>query len=322
MTKWILFLFTAFSSLTWGAPAPGAKPRNPQRLVEVQWEESVGAAKYVVEVRHFDGKLLKTFSSIKPLLKFKAPVGDYEIRAKVVGVDGREGPFSEWSRIFIPPKPVEFKEKAANGSPLGPIKIPANAKTLTAPVQLQWPEVETAKQYRLKVYDREKKVVRELILSDPKAIVALPPGDYNFSVTTLAGEKFTSDEKFSPQSIEVGAAQLPRPDIEAKGEEGSEQKPPFKWKFSAKVTYKVKLEYLPFMGEEWEQVGEVAILNGMGEWAPSEPLNPGRHRFSIWAEANGWRPSEVATREFTIKPTEPRLSTIDQDLGSILNDSN
>lgn len=305
----IISFVVAFASL--GALAAETK-KSPQRLVELQWGEAENAAQYVVEVRHFQGQLLKTFTSKKPLLKFKAPIGDYEIRAKVEGIDGRVGEFSEWNRITVLPRAVAFKDKPTQKV------VDADSNKLTGHFKISWPPEETAKKYHLKVYALDDSVVLDVMVDSPNWEFDLPPGEYHYTITTVSGD-FISDEIPANQTLIVGKAQLAQPEMLSHGMDADKIRPSLNWKAIQGVDYKMKLAYHPYLAEEFESIPPQGEIKD-GRWSAPLLLPPGLYRWTLWAEAKGWRPSPPVIEEFEIKPTEPILSSVDKELDPQLKD--
>ncbi|MGE0764780.1 MAG: hypothetical protein AB7N80_16015 [Bdellovibrionales bacterium] len=294
--------------------APGAYAKRAQRQVEVQWEAHEDAQKYIVEIRHRNGKLLKTFESAKPLLKFHAPVGDYEIRAQVLTHSGQPGMWSDWNPLMVSPKAIKWQKAAGK-----PISIAASPTTLSGTMTLSWPREATAEKYAVKIYDAEKKLFKEILVeqtaAEPRAQLDLPPGQYTYSVTSQAAG-FYSDEIFSPQKLTVDSAQLP--DIELKVD--PKKAGHFSWPAKTGVVYRAKLERVAFLSENWQVVVDDEIIKNSGQWRPTADLPPGRYRLQVWSEAVSFKSAPPTQVEFVIKPTESRLSNLDDELKSRLQE--
>lgn len=287
--------------------AHAALASTAQRSLEVQWETEPEAVKYIVEIRYWQGKFLKTFSTKDPLFKFRAPVGNYEIRARIEVKSGNLGPWSEWEKLQVPPEPVAFGPEFSESIKAKP------AKGRLAAVDLKWGAVGTAQRYRLKILDRDGRAIAEKITRTPNAKIELPPGEYGYSVTSMGAEGLNSDEVRSPQAVLIGNAII----ADIKMKPGPSTSGSFEWETVAGLRYKATLERSAFLSAQWNLVFRDEVLVQTGSWKAAEGLPPGRYRWTLVAEQEGWTSSAPVTREFEIKPKEPQLSGLDKELDAV-----
>lgn len=284
--------------------APLAMASPAQRSVEVMWETEPDAVKYIVEIRYRQGKFLKTFTTKDPLFKFRTPVGNYQLRARIEVKSGHLGPWSEWEKLVVPPEPVLFGPEFSEAIKAKPVNGRAAA------VDLKWARVGTASGYHLKVQDRDGKIVAEKRVKAPAAKLELPPGEYTYSIVALGAEGLESEERVSPQKVLIGNAIVA--DIKMMPEGGKSGV--FEWEAAPGLAYRVSLARSAFLSDEWNPILKDQVLNQTGAWSPGADLKPGRYRWSLVAEKDGWTSSAPVVREFEIKPRETRLTGLDKEL--------
>lgn len=298
LSKFFLVLFTLTLTLVQAQP----KGADLKRLssVELQWEDSPGAFMYEVEVFNSKNKRLKKFVSKTSLFKFKSTSGKIKIRGRVLDAYGKKGLWSEIIETTVPPDDIKFPETDSK-----PIEAKASNSTLKGKVKLEWPEGIQAKQYAVKVYDKDNKVVLEKTVSTLFVNFDLDIGTYQYSVTTIGNDFILGKEIMSPKKIEIGSAQLPdeRFDI-VRGPGNSLQ---IKMPKKSGIEIYGELEYSHHMAEDWTPVLEYKPFT-QGIWSPEKKLKPGRYRVGFWVRRTGWLDSAKFNHEFVIKPTEAEIA--------------
>ncbi len=301
-----------------------AKKNTVQKLssVEIQWEDYKEATKYQVQVFNSKNKFLKTFESKTSLLKFKSTSGKVKIRGRFLNPYGRYSQWSEFINIEVPPESVEFNKSTdknsldKNGSP-EPITAKASNLTMKGKLKLEWPESAQTKKYKIKIYDRDKKLVQELISKNPNIQIELDAGEFEYSVTSVGNDDILGKEIFSPQKINITAAQLP--DIQFKVESPDKNTNNFKILIPKKpnVLISGKLEYSYHLEDKWEVIQEIAET--AKSWSPGPNLKPGKYKISFWGKKVGWQNSIPFNYEFVIKPTEESIESVIKEILSATN---
>ncbi len=168
------------------------------RSVELEWQEEPRAVKYIVELRYNQGKLLKTFTSRKPLFRFRAPVGPYEIRARIEVADGDLGPWSDWNALEVPPEaPVAEASKPPEPKVVTILELPPiqmNSSGNAAQGEFSWePATEviykSALAYKAFLAENWVANASPQILEEVgqwRPAESLPPGQYRW---TLSAER-------------------------------------------------------------------------------------------------------------------------------------
>ena len=280
--------------------------------VEIQWEENKYATKYQVQVFNSKNKFLRTFESKTSLLKFKSTSGKVKIRGRFLDTYGKYSEWSELIDITVPPEAVDFTVQATSndGAVIEPAPISAQAsnKTMMGKVALKWSEAAQAKKYKITIYDKDKKVVKEIITNKISSAVELEAGTYFFSVTTIGNDDIQGKEVYSPQQILIKSAQVA--DIPFKLEENKSDKNNFKIIIpnQPNIVITGKLEYSYHLVEKWQTVEEINKVPDF--WSPDPKLKPGRYKISFWGKKDGWQDSNTFTHEFVVKPTEESLKEI------------
>ncbi|MBN8538141.1 MAG: hypothetical protein J0M15_13890 [Deltaproteobacteria bacterium] len=301
-----------------------SKKNAVQKLssVEIQWEDYKEATKYQVQVFNSKNKFLKTFESKTSLLKFKSTSGKVKIRGRFLNTYGHYSQWSEFINIEVPPESVEFNKSAdinaqgKNGI-FAPLTAKASNLTLKGKLKLEWPESAQTKKYKLKIYDKDKKLVQELISKNPNAQIELDAGEFEYSITSIGNDDILGKEIFSPQKININAAQLP--DILFKVESSNKNTNDFKILIPKKPNILIsgKLEYSYHLEDKWEVIQE--ITKTAESWSPGPNLKPGKYKISFWGKKVGWQNSIPFNYEFVIKPTEESIESVIKEIRSITN---
>lgn len=268
--------------------------------VELQWEDSPGAAKYEVEVFNSKDKKLKSFTSNTSLFKFKSTSGKIKIRGRVIDVYGKKGDWSTLIDIVVPPDDLKFP----NDPNAKPITASASNASLKGRVKLEWPVAIQAKRYLIKVYDKDKKVVIEKKVTSLSEKVDLDIGAYTFSITPIGNDQIAGKEIMSPRNIQIGSAQLPMEKFVAsqKGKSWQIQMPK-----RPELQIIGDLEYANHLSEVWTSVLKYNPFTDP-VWSPEAKLKPGRYRIAFWVSKTGWLDSDKFRYEFVVKPTEAEIN--------------
>jgi hypothetical protein len=298
LNKFLLFLVT----LTLTQVHAQSKGADLKRLssVELQWEDTPGAFMYEVEIFNSKNKRLKKFVSKTSLFKFKSTSGKIKIRGRILDAYGKKGLWSEIIETTVPPDDIKFPQGDTK-----PIEAKANNTTLKGNVKLDWPEGIQAKQYAVKVYDKDNKVVLEKTVSTLFVNFDLDIGTYQYSITPIGNDFILGKEIMSPRKIEIGSAQLPDERFEVvRGPNNNIQ---IKMPKKPGLEIYGELEYAHHMAEDWAPVLEYKPFTE-AVWSPETKLKPGRYRVGFWVRRTGWVDSGKFKHEFVIKPTEAEIA--------------
>lgn len=285
-----------------------------QRSVEIQWEETPGADQYQVEVRAPGGGILKKFTSKGALLQFKAPIGRFELRARVLTKEGRFGEWSEWTPLEVPPKEVAFSETdttaVSTQVPLGKDK---------GVVKLTWPKEETAARYLVKIFKSDGELLGQKAVSLNELTLSLPAGEYSYSVTSLGPKGFQSTEARSPQPIQVGEAPPPDIKITERIDEASGAMI-LEWQPHKLMQIRQRVEYQAFLAEEWRELKDDILPSDQTSWTAGESLRPGHYKIIMSQELEGRAVGKPFEKQFTLKPNEKSLDENLQNLNALLGE--
>lgn len=309
----LLFLFLHLIS----AGTPLAQEKTESRplaknkklsSVELQWEEYKNAKQYQVQVFNSKKKFLRTFESNSSLIKFKSTSGKVKVRGRFLDIYGKYSDWSELIDVEVPPDAVEFPSPETLSDFPKSIEVQASNKSMKGKVTLTWPEAAQANKYQLKIYDKDKKLVKEITTTKTDLPILLDPGDYNFSITTIGNDNILGKEIYSPQNVSVNSARIP--DIPFKLDILDPEKNTFKIQIPKveNVIIAGKLEFTYHLVEKWIVVQEITEVTEF--WSPDPKLKPGRYKISFWGTRSGWQDSKAFSHEFVIKPTEESLKEI------------
>lgn len=312
----IIFLCFLFSTLSFLAYASEVKNSKRLTSVEVQWEEEKNISKYQVQIFNSKNKFIKSFESKTSLFKFKSTSGKIKLKGRYVDNYGNIGPWSSFIEIDVPPDSVKFNFPSETGESL--IKAQASNQTLRGKVNLAWPSATQAKKYKLRIYDSDKKLIKELVTDNLTEKIELETGVYQFSITALGNDLIPSKETYSPQKIMIGAAQLNQPKFEIVKDKNSTtvfliKIPQENWE-SKKSSIYGELEYSKHFSDQWAVVKSFKSIKDK-TWSyqkikKENHLIPGKYRISLWLSKKDWIDSEKFKYEFIIKPTQSELENI------------
>lgn len=296
------------------APSPNLKlieSAGQKVPVELEWEEIPGARHYELEFQDLSGKVLNTFKSTSNVFKFKFKVGKYIVRSRVGDVRKVFGDWSEATEFAIQPKPAFVNSKSVTTAGV------IDPKTLTSEVALRWGEAPGAAEFRVRILNEKKEVVKETTVKGFSYKAELPAGVYTVELTSMSANGIASEPVVLPEKVTIQSVQLPKPEIifeevvDAKNPEIKTRRLPQVNEtpvlrlnpnsLSEPVGY---LDYCYFFSEEWQRVGDInAKVAGSKEIILESAKKPGRYRLTVWAEARGLNKSESVTYEFVVKPT-------------------
>ena len=275
-----------------------------EREISFDWEITPGAKRYEVEVAQPSGKVVKKIKFKINQFSFKMPAGRYQLRAR--SIDSREvaGPWSDWEPIDVPPSQVSFEKPKSN-------RWTVSTKTLLAEFDLKWQGSGKMDLYKIAVLDSENKIVQEVESPKPQVKIELPIGQYKVQVTSVKDGLESPDKSEFP--VEVIGAKMAKVELNDPVYSSDEVK--MSWSAGIEgAYYSGVLERKDIdsgSSDEWE---EVTSFDNYNETQMSLPVDaqPGFYRVTVTAKAKSWRDSDVAVREFIVKPKGRDLASINE----------
>ncbi|MCB0384780.1 MAG: fibronectin type III domain-containing protein [Bdellovibrionales bacterium] len=261
--------------------------------VEVAWEASKGARAYELEFQPIEGSgKSQRFETGESQFKTSLAPGPYRFRIRSIDKKGDRGNWS--SPVTIVAKPQEvIMQTPTDGEQI-------EAKKTKNLVTFRWDPFENAKGYIFRVWsERNKGEPKMFKTRSAQATLTLRAGrKYFWEVFPVSKSGVRYQRKSPPFSFVLFGKQLPQPELtilRPLDPQGVE------WRQAGDAQYLCILYRRDLLGEEWKEYSRNQILEG-SRWLFNLKLVPGHYRVTVQAQANMRIDSEMASKEFFVKP--------------------
>ncbi len=284
-----------------------------KRKVELEWEPQPGIANYEVEIYKKDQKTpIGTYKSSTNIFSTSLFLGEYEVRSRVISIQGEEGPWSSLEPLLVKVPKGALKQ---NENPLTNFHK-TDLKTRKALVMLEWEDVPDIKGYKVEILVEKtqgtgvakRQVAFTKIVNKSPLEVYLPGGEFRYTVTPFDSYGNSGEPSDESSPITVSTAKLPPPHLEPILK--NEQLEALKWGVFPGARLVGNLYYKKILSEDvWVLVQKDLNINKM-PWIIQGNLKPGDYELKLHAEAVGASSSEEKSVEFFVKPKKIDLKEI------------
>jgi hypothetical protein len=177
---------------------------------------------------------------------------------------------------------------------------------------LAWEPLPGVDEFKVLVETPEGMIEKDFIVKNDWARAKIPPGQYNFRVQAILPDGTLGEPSEATEMLTVIGAQIQPPTLVFKKDPQEGQIVKMRTEV-AKALFDGELFYKPLEGESWTKVKDFKDWSGR-KLVFDSAYKPGQYLLQMQAKAKGFTPSTVRELEFLVKPSEPVLVVVPNEV--------